>query len=72
MSKRKRNESSRNEEFYVAKNNGKFHIFAFILCVLIAFVIWLYASNLENKRKEEVGVNVVVPTASVVLPTVSV
>lgn len=71
MSKRKRNESSRNDEMYVAKKNGKFHIFAAILCVLIAFVIWLYASNLEKKQKEETGLNVVAQASSVVLPTVS-
>ena len=57
MSKRKRNESSRDEETYVAKKNGKVNIFAFILCVLIAFIIWLYASNLEKKNKEENGTN---------------
>ena len=53
MSKRKRNESSRDEANFVAKKNGKFNIFAFILCLLIAVVIWLYASNLDNKNKQE-------------------
>ena len=66
MSKRKRNESSRNEENYVAKTNGKFNIFAFVLCFLIAFVIWLYASNLENKKKEEAAAVVVTQAESVV------
>ncbi len=53
MSKRKRNESSRDDGTYAAKKKGKFNIFAFILCLLIAFVIWLYASNLDDKTKEE-------------------
>ena len=53
MSKRKRNESSRDEENYVAKKNRKFNIFAFILCLLISFVFWLYASNLEDENKQE-------------------
>ena len=50
MAKRKRNQSSRDDENYVVKNKRKFNILAFILCVLIAFVIWLYASNLEDKN----------------------
>jgi len=56
MSKRKQNQMARDERRYVAKENKKFHIFAFILCLLIAFVIWLYASNHENE-KEETNVN---------------
>lgn len=58
MSKRKRNESSRDDSNYVAKKNRKLNIFAFILCLLIAFVIWLYASNLEEKNKNENSVTV--------------
>ena len=53
MSKRKRNETQRDDGTYVAKKRGKFNIFAFIVCVLIAVIIWLYASNLENKEKEK-------------------
>ena len=55
MSKRKRNESSSNGGNYVAKKNGKLNIFAFILCLLIAFVIWLYASNLEDITKADLA-----------------
>lgn len=50
MSKRKQTQSARDEASYGAKKNKKFNIFAFILCVLIAFVIWLYASNLEDNK----------------------
>ena len=53
MSKRKRNESSRDDGTYAAKKKGKFNIFAFILCLLIAFVIWLYASTIEDDKKAE-------------------
>ncbi len=56
MSKRKQNQSARDEGSYVTKKNKKFNIFAFILCLLVAFVIWLYASNHEND-KEETNVN---------------
>lgn len=52
MSKRKQNQFARDEESHVTKKNKKFNIFAFILCVLIAFVIWLNASNAETNDKE--------------------
>ena len=55
MSKRKRNESSSNGGNYVAKKNRKLNIFAFILCLLIAFVAWLYASNLEARPKADLA-----------------
>lgn len=66
MSKRKQNQSARDEGSYVAEKNKKFHIFAFILCVLIAFVIWLYASNLEKNNKDETNVTNNTQTALIV------
>ena len=51
MSKRKHNQTARDEGSHFVEKNKKFHIFAFILCVLIAFVIWLYASNLEKNKE---------------------
>ena len=49
--------SSENEKVYdgtyVVKKSRKHNILAFILCVLIAFVIWLYATNNEKKEKLE-------------------
>ena len=51
MSKRKRNQVSRNDRDDAAKKkNGKLNIVAFILCLLIAFVIWLYASNIPSEE----------------------
>ena len=38
---------------YVVKKSRKHNILAFILCVLIAFVVWLYATNNEKKEKLE-------------------
>ncbi len=57
MFKRKQSQVSRDGEGYAKKSNKKFNIFAFILCVLIAFIIWLYASNLEESNKTEANVN---------------
>ena len=34
---------------YVVKKSKKSSIFAFILCVLIAFVIWAYAEATEDQ-----------------------
>jgi len=53
MFKRKQSQVSRDGEGYAKKSNKKFNIFAFILCVLIAFIIWLYASNLEKNSQAE-------------------
>jgi YbbR domain-containing protein len=52
MSKRKQTDIARDDSSYVAKKPKKFNIFAFILCVLIAFIIWIYASSVEEKNKE--------------------
>lgn len=35
---------------YVVKKNGKLNIFAFALCVLAAFFIWIYAMNTQNNN----------------------
>ena len=66
MSKRKQNQTARDEGSHFVEKNKKFHIFAFILCVLIAFVIWLYASNLEKNNKDETNVTNNTQTALIV------
>ena len=53
MSKRKQNEIMSDDGTYVVKKNRKMNIVAFILCVLIAAIIWLYATNTEDKEREE-------------------
>ena len=53
MSKRKRNEVASEDGTYVTKKNPKMNIVAFILCVLIATIIWLYATNTAPKDREE-------------------
>ena len=44
---------------YVVKKSKKSNIFAFILCVIIAFIIWLYAVSVENheQKKANAGTN---------------
>ena len=53
MSKRKLNERTHDDGSYVVKKSKKRTIVAFILCVLIAFVIWLYASKIDEKKQTE-------------------
>lgn len=38
---------------YVVKKTKKSSIFAFIVCVLVAFVIWAYAEATENSGGEK-------------------
>lgn len=53
MSKRKENEIRNDDGTYVVKKNRKMNIVAFILCFLVAFVIWIYATNTEKKEQSE-------------------
>ena len=53
MSKKKEKENGYDDGSYVIKKSRKFSIFAFILCLLVAFFIWLYATNKEQQRIAE-------------------
>ena len=64
MSKRKQNEQNHDDGSYVVKKSRKRNIIAFILCLLIALVIWLYASNIEQKKQAEAQHNTV-PSSTV-------
>ncbi len=55
MAKQKQNEHVENDGTYVVPKNRKKNILAFILCVLVALLIWIYASNMEDKEKLENG-----------------
>lgn len=50
MSKKKEKEASYDDGSYVIKKKRGFSLFAFILCVVIAFTIWLFAANRERER----------------------
>ncbi len=53
MSKRKHNEMMQDDGTYVVKKNHKMNIAAFIICLLVAVVIWIYATNTEAKEEAE-------------------
>ena len=50
MSNTVEKESSYNDGTYVVKKSRKHSILAFIICLFVAFAIWLYATNKENER----------------------
>lgn len=50
---------------YVVKKSRRHNILALIVCILVAFVVWLYAANTEreeNKQKENEGTQTAVTT----------
>ena len=53
MAESKVNENNAHDGSYVVKKSRKHNILAFILCVLIAFFVWLYAANTEKKEKNQ-------------------
>ncbi len=55
MAKQKQNDCVENDGTYVVPKNRKKNILAFILCVLVALLIWIYASNKEDKERAEGG-----------------
>lgn len=44
------NEGVNEDSSYVVKKNKKVNIFAFILCVAAAFMIWVFAMNAQNNN----------------------
>ena len=52
MSEKKINETSQRGERN-AKKKRKGNILSFLLCLLIALAIWLYASGVQEKEKAE-------------------
>lgn len=53
MSRREKNEMMRDEGTHAVKKARKHNLFSLIICLLVAFVIWLYASSVENNDSEE-------------------
>ena len=52
MSKHNQIHEERDDGSYVVKKSKKHSIFAFIVCVLIAFVIWAYVEATDNKMSQ--------------------
>lgn len=38
---------------YVVKKSRKHNILALIICILVAFVVWLYAANTEREENKQ-------------------
>ncbi len=53
MSKKKRDEVSREGELSAKKKKRKGNLISFFLCLLIAVAIWLYASNSADEKKNQ-------------------
>ena len=52
MSKRENNEIREDGQVTVQKKR-RHNLFSLIVCLLVAFIIWLYASSLERKNQDE-------------------
>jgi len=58
MSKEKKNVENINDDgSYVVKKSKKSNVLAFILCVVIAFIIWIYTVNLEMLEQKKATAN---------------
>ncbi len=70
MSKKRKNEMAHEEDTFVfkRKKKKKGNILPFILCLLIAFVIWLYASYAEEQKEQEENQGNHAVTAAEVVP----
>ena len=53
MAEREIKENVHNDGTYVVKKNRKESVIALIVCVLIAFAIWIYARNAELQEHKE-------------------
>ena len=62
VKKDKKTEYVNDDGSYVVKKSRKSNIFAFILCVIIAFVIWLYATSVEMNEQKKANSNLVPDT----------
>ena len=53
MSKKQKNQIFGDEVGYAMPKRRKGNIVAFVVCLLIALFIWVYATNMEEKKKNE-------------------
>ena len=53
MSKKREKAHGYDDGSYVTPKRRKFSFLAFILCMLIAFSVWVYATNKANRMAEE-------------------
>ena len=66
MLDKQRTELNEEEKSYVVpKKNRKMDVIAFVICFLVALLIWIYATNTENKEKTEGAEGGTVAAASI-------
>ena len=65
MKKEKKVEHVNDDGSYVVKKSRKSNIFAFILCVIIAFIIWLYTVSVETNEQQKANANLNTETTAV-------
>ena len=51
--RKKRKENGYDDGSFVVKKSRNFNIFAFIVCLLVAFVIWVYAEGRTNEMSSD-------------------
>ena len=56
MARKKEKNHSYDDGSFVVKKKRKFNVFAFIVCALVAFVIWVYAEGRTNDVPSDVAV----------------
>ena len=59
MKKDKKIEHVNDDGSYVVKKSRKSNVFAFILCVIIAFIIWMYCVSVELNDQKKANANLV-------------
>ena len=61
----KRSEYTNDDGSYVVKKSKKSNIFAFIICIIIAFVIWMYSVSVDLNEQKKTAANLVTDTNAV-------
>ena len=66
------NEEEYNDGSYVVKKSKKTNVLAFILCLLIAFIIWAYADATEKEKNAKIDTSQISEQCEQVAPEESV
>ena len=51
MAKKQNVEQTYDDGTYVVNKKKKFRLLAFLICLVIAFVIWIYVTNVAEERR---------------------
>ena len=61
----KRSEYTNDDGSYVVKKSKKSNIFAFIVCIIIAFIIWMYSVSVDLNEQKKANANLTPGTNTV-------